>query len=45
MLLNTGNKPVFSENGLITTVGWGLGGKVTYVLEGSVFICEAACSG
>lgn len=42
MLMNTGNTPVFSDNGLITTVGWTLDGSTTYVLEGSVFICGAA---
>ena len=41
MLMNTGEKPVPSKNGLITTIGWGLGGKVTYCLEGSVFIAGA----
>jgi glycerol kinase len=41
MLMNTGEKPVASKNGLITTIGWGLGGKVTYCLEGSVFIAGA----
>jgi glycerol kinase len=41
MLMNTGSKPVASKNGLITTIGWGLGGKVTYCLEGSVFIAGA----
>jgi glycerol kinase len=41
MLLNTGDKPVASKNGLLTTVGWQLGGKVTYCLEGSVFIAGA----
>jgi glycerol kinase len=41
MLMNTGAKPVASKNGLITTIGWGLGGKVTYCLEGSVFIAGA----
>ena len=38
MLINTGNKPVFSKNGLLTTVGWQIGDKVTYALEGSVFV-------
>ena len=38
MLLNTGDKPVISKNGLLTTVGWQIGDKVTYALEGSVFI-------
>jgi len=41
MLLNTGRKPVPSANRLLTTIGWGLGGKVTYCLEGSVFIAGA----
>ena len=38
ILMNTGDKPVSSKSGLITTVGWRIGGKVSYVLEGSVFI-------
>ena len=42
LLLNTGDKPVASDNGLLTTIAWGLNGKVTYALEGSVFICGAA---
>lgn len=42
LLLNTGEKPVFSDNGLLTTVAWGLDGKVNYALEGSVFVCGAA---
>ena len=42
LLMNTGESPVFSENGLVTSVAWGLDGKVNYVLEGSVFICGAA---
>jgi glycerol kinase len=41
MLMNTGEKPVASKNGLLTTIGWGLGGKVIYCLEGSVFIAGA----
>jgi glycerol kinase len=41
LLMNTGEKPVASKNGLITTIGWGLGGKVIYCLEGSVFIAGA----
>ncbi len=41
MLLNTGDKPVISENGLLTTVGWQIGDQVTYCLEGSVFIAGA----
>ncbi|HUT89332.1 MAG TPA: glycerol kinase GlpK [Thermoguttaceae bacterium] len=41
MLMNTGGQPVPSQNNLLTTIGWGLGGKVTYCLEGSVFIAGA----
>jgi glycerol kinase len=42
ILLNTGSKPVRSEKGLVTTVAWGLEGKVTYAMEGSIFITGAA---
>lgn len=42
MLLNTGRKAQFSENGLLTTIAYGLDGKVNYALEGSVFIAGAA---
>jgi glycerol kinase len=42
ILLNTGDRPVPSQKGLVTTVGWGLGGKVTYAMEGSIFITGAA---
>lgn len=42
LLMNTGEKPVFSKNGLITTVAWGIDGKVNYALEGSVFVAGAA---
>lgn len=38
LLMNTGNKPCFSQNGLITTIAIGLNGKVQYALEGSVFV-------
>ncbi|MBQ6662409.1 MAG: glycerol kinase GlpK [Firmicutes bacterium] len=41
MLQNTGYKPVTSRNGLLTTIAWGLDGKVTYALEGSCFVCGA----
>jgi len=41
LLLNTGRAPRASQNGLLTTVGWKLGGEVTYCLEGSVFIAGA----
>jgi glycerol kinase len=42
ILMNTGSKPVRSKNGLLTTIGWGINGRVTYCLEGSVFIGGAA---
>jgi glycerol kinase len=42
MLMNTGEKPVPSSTGLLTTIGWSINGKVTYCLEGSVFIAGAA---
>ena len=42
LLMNMGEKPVFSKNGLVTTVAWGLDGKVEYALEGSVFVAGAA---
>lgn len=42
LLMNTGEKPVFSENGLVTTIAWGIEGKVTYALEGSVFVAGSA---
>ena len=41
LLLNTGQQPIMSQNNLLTTVGWCVGGKVTYCLEGSVFIAGA----
>jgi glycerol kinase len=42
LLLNTGERPVPSQRGLLTTVAWSLGGKATYALEGSVFVAGAA---
>jgi len=42
ILLNTGSQPVTSRNGLLTTIAWGIGNKVTYALEGSVFVTGAA---
>ena len=42
MLMNTGEKPVFSKHGLVTTIAWGLDGRVEYALEGSIFIAGAA---
>ena len=42
LLMNTGESPVYSENGLVTTIAWGIDGKVNYALEGSVFVAGAA---
>lgn len=42
ILMNTGDKKVESKNGLVTTIAWSLGGKVTYALEGSVFSAGSA---
>lgn len=42
LLMNTGDTPFLTENGLLTTVAWGADGKVTYALEGSVFVCGSA---
>ena len=42
MLMNTGEKPVFSKNNLLTTIAWGLDGKVNYALEGSVYVAGAS---
>ncbi len=42
LLMNTGEKPVFSKNGLVTTIAWGIDGKVEYALEGSIFVAGAA---
>lgn len=42
LLMNTGHEPIFSKNGLLTTIAWGLDGKVNYALEGSIFIAGAA---
>jgi glycerol kinase len=41
MVMNTGSKPIKSENNLLTTIGWQVDGKVTYALEGSIFIAGA----
>lgn len=38
MLMNTGDTPVISDKGLLTTIAWGIDGKVNYALEGSVFV-------
>ena len=42
LLMNIGDKPIFSKNGLVTTIAWGLDGKVEYALEGSVFVAGAS---
>ena len=42
LLMNTGDTPVTSKNGLVTTIAWGLDGQVTYALEGSVFSAGSA---
>ena len=42
LLMNTGEQPVFSKNGLLTTIAWGLNGKINYALEGSIFVAGAA---
>jgi glycerol kinase len=41
-MMNTGRKPVFSENALITTIAWGIDGQIDYALEGSIFVSGAA---
>lgn len=40
--MNTGEKPIFSQNGLVTTIAWGLNGKIQYALEGSIFVAGAS---
>jgi glycerol kinase len=42
LMCNTGDKPVYSKNGLLTTVAWSMNGKTTYALEGSAFVAGAA---
>lgn len=42
MLMNTGNTPVYSKNGLLTTIAWGINGTINYALEGSIFVAGAA---
>jgi len=42
MLMNTGEKAVNSKGGLLTTIAWGIGGKVSYALEGSIFVAGSA---
>lgn len=42
MLMNTGNQPILSKRGLLTTIAWGIDGKIEYALEGSIFIAGAS---
>ena len=42
LLMNTGDKPVFSKKGLVTTIAWGIDGKIEYALEGSIFVAGSA---
>ncbi|MFO7815900.1 MAG: glycerol kinase GlpK, partial [Halanaerobiales bacterium] len=42
LLMNTGKEPVYSENGLLTTIAWGYNGEITYALEGSIFNAGSA---
>ena len=42
LLMNIGKKPILSENGLVTTIAWGLDNEVEYALEGSVYVAGAA---
>ena len=42
LLMNTGDQPVFSRNGLVTTIAWGIGDRVEYALEGSIFVAGSA---
>lgn len=42
LLMNTGETPILSKHGLVTTIGWGREGKINYALEGSIFVAGAA---
>lgn len=42
LLMNTGEKLVYSKNGLVTTIAWGLDGRINYALEGSIFVAGAS---
>ncbi len=42
LLMNTGNTPIISKNGLLTTFAWGINGEITYALEGSIFVAGSA---
>lgn len=42
IMMNTGNKPIKSKNGLLTTIAYGINGEITYALEGSIFVAGSA---
>lgn len=42
LLMNTGKTPIYSKNGLVTTIAWGVNGEINYALEGSIFVAGAA---
>ncbi len=42
LLMNTGTEPVFSKNGLVTTIAWGINDRINYAMEGSIFVAGAA---
>ncbi len=42
LLMNTGERPVISKHGLLTTIAWGIDGRIEYALEGSIFVAGAA---
>ncbi len=42
LLMNTGDKPIYSDNGLVTTIAWGINDKISYAMEGSIFVAGAA---
>ena len=42
MLMNTGQKPIYSQKGLLTTIAWGINNEITYALEGSIFVAGSA---
>ncbi|MGL4860073.1 MAG: FGGY family carbohydrate kinase [Enterobacteriaceae bacterium] len=42
MLMNTGEQPVYSDNGLLTTIGWSINNQITYALDGGIYIAGAA---
>lgn len=42
IIMNTGNEPIFSDNGLLTSIAYGVDGEVTYALEGSIFVAGSS---